>query len=161
MKMITCDRATYDAAVKKYEPFLNKSIDHYDEMALVVGKDMATGNFARTFADIDLDDGNEDSVPVDYDNKEAEEVRTNVSSSGTSKRKRKNVQESVVDEQIKFIGEQLGKIANALEQFTADKTPQLYEQVMSMEEEGFDYDFLCSVFDYLVSHKFDAKAFLA
>ncbi|MFQ6624253.1 hypothetical protein Gotur_004008 [Gossypium turneri] len=116
MKMITCDRATYDAAVmahKKYEPFLNKSIDHYDEMALVVGKDMATGNFARTFADIDLDDGNEDSVPVDYDNKEAEE------------------------------------------------TPQLYEQVMSMEEEGFDYDFLCSVFDYLVSHKFDAKAFLA
>ncbi|MFQ6643251.1 hypothetical protein Gotur_018710 [Gossypium turneri] len=59
MKMITCDRATYDAAVmahKKYEPFLNKSIDHYDEMALVVGKDMATGSFARTFADIDLDD---------------------------------------------------------------------------------------------------------
>ncbi|MFQ6664446.1 hypothetical protein Gotur_031556 [Gossypium turneri] len=51
MKMITCDRATYDAAVmahKKYEPFLNKSIDHYDEMALVVGKDMSTGSFAST-----------------------------------------------------------------------------------------------------------------
>ncbi|MFQ6657806.1 hypothetical protein Gotur_027329, partial [Gossypium turneri] len=59
MKMITCDRATYDAAVmahKKYEPFLNKSIDHYDEMALVVGKDMATRSFSRTFPDIDLDD---------------------------------------------------------------------------------------------------------
>ncbi|MFQ6643248.1 hypothetical protein Gotur_018710 [Gossypium turneri] len=112
MKMITCDRATYDAAVmahKKYEPFLNKSIDHYDEMALVVGKDMATGSFARTFADIDLDDGNEDSMPVDCDNEEAEE---------------------------------------------------LYEQVMSMEEEGFDDDFLCFVFNYLVSHESDAKAFL-
>ncbi|PPD90533.1 hypothetical protein GOBAR_DD12539 [Gossypium barbadense] len=73
MKMITCDKATYDAAVmthKKYEPFLNKSIDHYNEMALVVGKDMATGSFSRTFADIDLDDGNEDSVLVDYDNEE-------------------------------------------------------------------------------------------
>ncbi|KAG8481797.1 hypothetical protein CXB51_027232 [Gossypium anomalum] len=71
MKMITCDRATYDATVmahKKYEPFLNKSIDHYDEMALVVGKDMATGSFAKTFADIDLDDGNQDSVPIDCDN---------------------------------------------------------------------------------------------
>ncbi|MFQ6658316.1 hypothetical protein Gotur_027641, partial [Gossypium turneri] len=59
MKMITCDRATYDAAVmahKKYEPFLNKSIDHYDEMALVVGKDMAIGSFVRTFVGIDLDD---------------------------------------------------------------------------------------------------------
>ncbi|MBA0819901.1 hypothetical protein Gohar_028266 [Gossypium harknessii] len=40
MKLITCDRSTYDAAVmayKKYEPFLNKSIDYYDEMTLVVG----------------------------------------------------------------------------------------------------------------------------
>ncbi|PPD72755.1 hypothetical protein GOBAR_DD30345 [Gossypium barbadense] len=112
MKMITCDRATYDVAVmahKKYEPFLNKSIDHYDEMALVVGKDMATGSFARTFADIDLDDGNEDSMPVDCGNEEAEE------------------------------------------QFTADKTSQLYEQMMSMEEEGFDDDFMCSVFDYLLN----------
>ncbi|MBA0620431.1 hypothetical protein Godav_006142, partial [Gossypium davidsonii] len=72
---------------------------------------------------------------IDCDNEEAEEVRTNVSSSGTSKYKRKNVQESV-DEQIKFVSEQLGKIANALEQFTADKTPQLYKEVVSMEEEG-------------------------
>ncbi|PPS16531.1 hypothetical protein GOBAR_AA04040 [Gossypium barbadense] len=110
-KMITCHRATCDAAVmthKKYESFLNK-IDHYDEMALVVGKDMATRSFARTFADIDLDDG-----------------------------------------------EQLGKIANAFEQFTADKTPHLYEEVMSMEVEVFDDDFLCSVFDYLVSHESNA-----
>ncbi|MBA0625997.1 hypothetical protein Godav_003734, partial [Gossypium davidsonii] len=42
-------------------------------MTLVVGKDMATGSFAKTFADIDLDDGNQDSVPVDCDNEEAEE----------------------------------------------------------------------------------------
>ncbi|KAK5770703.1 hypothetical protein PVK06_046856 [Gossypium arboreum] len=112
---------------------------------------MAIGSFARTFADIDLNDGNQDSVPLDCYNEEDEEVRTNVTSSGTSKRKRKNVQESVVDEQVKFVGEQLGKIANALEQFTADKTPQFYEQVMSMKEEGFRDDFLCSVFDYLVT----------
>ncbi|KAK5843288.1 hypothetical protein PVK06_005740 [Gossypium arboreum] len=147
-------------AHKKYEPFLNKSIDHYDEMALAVGKDKATGSFARTFADIDLDDANQDSVPIDGDNEEIEEVRTNVSSSGTSKRKRKNVQESIVDEQIKFVSEQLGRIANALEQSTADKTPHLYEEVMSVEEEGFNDDFLCSMFDYLVSHESEAKAFL-
>ncbi|KAG8499102.1 hypothetical protein CXB51_005538 [Gossypium anomalum] len=104
MKMITCDKAIYDATVmahKKYGPFLNKSIDHYDEMALVVGKDMAIGSFARTFAGIDLDDGNQDSVPIDCNNEETEE------------------------------------------------TPHLYEEVMSMEEEGFDDDFLCSMFDYL------------
>ncbi|KAK5835570.1 hypothetical protein PVK06_011262 [Gossypium arboreum] len=121
---------------------------------------MATRSFARTFADLDLDYDNQDSVPIDYDNEEIEEVRTKVSSSGTSKRKRKIAQESVVDEQIKFVGEQLGKIANALEQFTADKTPHLYEEVMSIEVEGFDDGFLCSVFDYLISHESEAKAFL-
>ncbi|MFQ6646926.1 hypothetical protein Gotur_019050 [Gossypium turneri] len=163
MKMITYDRTTYDTAVmadKKYEQFLNKSINHYDKMTLVVDKDMATGSFARTFADIDLDDGNQDSEPIDCDNEEIEEVRTKVSSSGTSKLKRKNTQESVVDEQIKFVGEQLGKIANALEQFAVDKTPHLYEEVMSVEVEGFDDDFLCSMFDYLVGHESKAKAIL-
>ncbi|XP_052886996.1 uncharacterized protein LOC128295457 [Gossypium arboreum] len=87
MKMITCDRATYDAAVMICE------------------------------------------------NEATEEVRTNVSSSGTSKRKRKKAKESVEDEQIKLVSEQLGEIANALQQFTADKTPHLYKEVMSMEVE--------------------------
>ncbi|MBA0729600.1 hypothetical protein Golax_025352, partial [Gossypium laxum] len=93
-------------------------------MALVVGKDMATKSFSRTSADIDLDDGNQDLVPIDCDNDEIEEI------------------------------------ANALKQFTADKTPHLYEEVTSVEIEGFDDDFLCSVFDYLVGHESKAKAFL-
>ncbi|MBA0761327.1 hypothetical protein Gotri_023994 [Gossypium trilobum] len=76
-------------------------------MTLVVDKDMATGSFVRTFADIDLDDGNQDSVLVDCDN---EEVRTNESSSGTFKCKRKNAQKSIVDEQIKFVGENLVRL---------------------------------------------------
>ncbi|MFQ6651470.1 hypothetical protein Gotur_023792 [Gossypium turneri] len=112
MKMITCDRAIYDAAVmahKKYEPFLKKSINHYDAMALVVGKDMTIGSFAKKFADIDWDDGNHDSVPIDCGNEDIEEI---------------------------------------------------YEEVMSIEVEGFDDNFLCSVFDYLVGHESEAKAFL-
>ncbi|MFQ6667053.1 hypothetical protein Gotur_033206 [Gossypium turneri] len=88
-------------------------------------------------------------------------VRTEVSSSGTSKRKTKNAQENIVDEQIKFVGEQFGNISNALEQVTADKRPHLYKEVMSMKVKGFDDDFLCSVFYYLVGREFEAKAFLA
>ncbi|MBA0784739.1 hypothetical protein Gotri_024944, partial [Gossypium trilobum] len=73
---------------------------------------MAIGSFAKTFVDIDLDDGNQDSVPIDCDNEEIEEK------------------------------------------------PHLYEEVMSMVVEGFDDDFLCSVFDYLMGHESEAKAFL-
>ncbi|MBA0789195.1 hypothetical protein Gotri_027678 [Gossypium trilobum] len=87
---------------------------------------MAIGSFSKKIVDIDLDDDNQDLVPINCDNEEVEEVRTKVSSFDTSKCKRKNTQESVVDEQIKFVGEKLGKIVNALEQFTTDKTPHLY-----------------------------------
>ncbi|MBA0731120.1 hypothetical protein Golax_020332 [Gossypium laxum] len=60
---------------------------------------------------------------------------------------------------IKFVSEQLDKIANALEQFIEDKTPYLYGEVMSMEVERFVDDFLCSVFDYLVDCEFEVKVF--
>ncbi|MBA0814351.1 hypothetical protein Gohar_020187 [Gossypium harknessii] len=94
-------------------------------MALVVGKYKATRSFSRIFADIDLDDGNQNLVPVNCDNEDVEEI------------------------------------ANGLEQFIEDKTPHLYREVISMEVEIFDDDFLCSVFDYLVGCKSEAKAFLA
>ncbi|KAL4346477.1 hypothetical protein GQ457_17G009830 [Hibiscus cannabinus] len=79
----------------------------------------------------------------------------------TSKSKRKNLQESVDDDHIHFVGEKLGEIAEALKKFTEDKTPQLYEEVMSMEKEDFDHDFLCDVFDFLAKNEFEAKVFLA
>ncbi|MBA0682003.1 hypothetical protein Goari_023765, partial [Gossypium aridum] len=101
------------------------------------------------------------SVLVNCNNEYDKEVRTKTSSFGTCKRKRKNTQESFVDEQIQFVGEQLGEIAHALEQVTEDKTPHLYREVMSMEVEGFDDDFLCSMFDYLVGHESETKVFLA
>ncbi|MFQ6662172.1 hypothetical protein Gotur_030073, partial [Gossypium turneri] len=62
---------------------------------------------------------------------------------------------------IKFVSEQLDNIANALEQFTEDKTLYLYGEVMSMEVEGVVDDFLCSVFDYLVDCEFEVKVFFA
>ncbi|MBA0809657.1 hypothetical protein Gohar_025291 [Gossypium harknessii] len=94
-------------------------------MALVVGKDMAIRSFARTFADINLDNGNQDSMPIKCNNKDVEEI------------------------------------AHALEQFIEDKTPHLYGEMISMEVEEFDDDFLCSVFDYLASRESNVNAFLA
>ncbi|MBA0648244.1 hypothetical protein Goklo_016007, partial [Gossypium klotzschianum] len=94
-------------------------------MTLVVGKDMETMSFARTFSNIGLEYGNQDPMLVNCNN------------------------------------EYVGEIAHALEQFTEDKTPHLYREVMSMEVEGFDDDFLCSMFDYLVGRESEAKVFLA
>ncbi|MBA0648246.1 hypothetical protein Goklo_016007, partial [Gossypium klotzschianum] len=78
-------------------------------MTLVVGKDMETMSFARTFSNIGLEYGNQDPMLVNCNNEYDKE------------------------------------------------TPHLYREVMSMEVEGFDDDFLCSMFDYLVGRESEAK----
>jgi len=37
----------------KHAKFLNKRIEMYDVLALVVGKDMAIGSFAKSYIDLD------------------------------------------------------------------------------------------------------------
>ncbi|XP_050240783.1 uncharacterized protein LOC126689590 [Quercus robur] len=55
LKMITCDRTVYDEEVEKIEMF--------DEMALVVGNDMATGGFSKGVGDIGVE-ALDDSPPL-------------------------------------------------------------------------------------------------
>ncbi|MBA0629065.1 hypothetical protein Godav_023678 [Gossypium davidsonii] len=81
---------------------------------------MATGRFARTFAYINLDDIND--VSPNFEIEENEEVRTKVSSFARgSKHKRKNIQESVDDENIQLMTKQLGEIASAIKKINEDK----------------------------------------
>ncbi|XP_075636507.1 uncharacterized protein LOC142608700 [Castanea sativa] len=66
LKMITCDRTVYDeevAAHPNHAQFLNKKIEMFDEMALVVGKDMATGGFSKGVGDIGVE-ALDDSPPL-------------------------------------------------------------------------------------------------
>ncbi|KAH7847148.1 hypothetical protein Vadar_022522 [Vaccinium darrowii] len=56
LRIITCGKQVFDeyiAAHLEHETFFNKKIEMYDEMSLVVGKDMATGQFAKSFDDIE------------------------------------------------------------------------------------------------------------
>ncbi|XP_061953625.1 uncharacterized protein At2g29880-like [Populus nigra] len=55
LKMITVSKDVYDEEVKahpNHDKYLNKKLDMYEAMAIVVGKDMATGNYAKSYADI-------------------------------------------------------------------------------------------------------------
>ncbi|KAK8670999.1 hypothetical protein V6N13_037611 [Hibiscus sabdariffa] len=58
-------------------------------MALVFVQDMTTGSFAKGFADIDFDNVVEGSLSLNFDNEDVDDERTKVSSSDTSKPKRK------------------------------------------------------------------------
>ena len=49
-------------AHRKHAKFLNKRIEMYDELAIVVGKDMAIDSFAKSYVDLDLKQENIDNT---------------------------------------------------------------------------------------------------
>ncbi|KAL0013362.1 hypothetical protein SO802_000431 [Lithocarpus litseifolius] len=70
LKMITCDRTVYDKEVKahpNHAQFLNKKIEMFDEMALVVGKDMAIVGFSKGVGDIGVESLDDSPPLVDAD----------------------------------------------------------------------------------------------
>ena len=46
----------YEQAHPNHDKYLNKKLDMYEAMTIVVGKDMATGNYAKSYADINLEE---------------------------------------------------------------------------------------------------------
>ena len=146
----------------------------FDEMALVVGKDRAKGNFAKSFGDINLESRPQlESIPVNLDEdidleevpKEKEGGKQASSSSTTSSQSRQHRKRNrttyTEDESLVKISDRLGDVAVALGKLTEDRlvVSNLYEEVMKTED--FDEEFLASAFDYLVQNEMLAKAFLA
>ena len=54
----------------KHAKYLNKKIDMYDELAIVVGKDTATGGFSKSYVDLEHESNNGDSAEFVADNVE-------------------------------------------------------------------------------------------
>ena len=57
-------------AHRKHTEYLNKKIDFYDELAIVVRKDTATGGYSKSYVDIENEPNNGDSVEFVVDNVE-------------------------------------------------------------------------------------------
>uniref|UniRef100_A0A803L0H7 Transposase n=1 Tax=Chenopodium quinoa TaxID=63459 RepID=A0A803L0H7_CHEQI len=89
LKMVTTSPTAYATYVKeypKYEKFFNRKIDMYEEMAIVVGKDLARGNFSKTFSDIDVDasmESGQPSMTIDSVPSKAESKADSGTSSGS------------------------------------------------------------------------------
>ena len=50
----------YEQAHPNHDKYLNKKLDMYEAMTIVVGKDMATGNYAKSYADVNLEENTEE-----------------------------------------------------------------------------------------------------
>ncbi|MQM15996.1 hypothetical protein Taro_048952 [Colocasia esculenta] len=132
-KMITMDADTFNeyiAAHRKDEPYINKSIDMYEELVVICGDDQATGSFSRTVADSVVD---VDSTSVDAVNEETSKtppppwsVEDHFTSSEQVKRGRKRRID--LDSKIDLLASKIGDLASAISRSrNRDISFELYE----------------------------------
>ena len=141
-----------------------------DELAIVVGKDMATGSSAKSYVDIDTEQDNRESTEMVADNGEegvVDKGKNMVESSTTGftilkSRKRGHAPPSD-DNVLTDLSDQLKEIVVALKEINRgpiDYT-SLYSEVMAMAADGYSEDMLAIAFDHLCENKKVAKGFLA
>ncbi|KAL4644247.1 hypothetical protein ACB092_02G150800, partial [Castanea dentata] len=174
LKMITCDAKTYQEEVRahrKHAEYLNKKIEMYDELAIVVGKDTAMGSFSKSYMDIENEPDNGDITEFVADNVEEgvvdkgkNAVESSTTGSGISKpRKRGRAPSNTDDSVLTDLSDQQKEIAVALKEINrgpVDYTT-LYNEVMAMVADGYSKDMLATAFDHLCENKKAAWGFLA
>ncbi|XP_030548517.1 uncharacterized protein LOC115753835 [Rhodamnia argentea] len=161
LKMITVLRKeVYDEEIMAHpthEKYLNKKIEMYNELALVAGKDMATGSFAKQFGDIDLPPTVDVDYSIDLDDS-SDNITKGIEDPSRVNRKRSRAPNK--DDKFAMLSEQIGEVASALKKMSKNQldVAELYKEVM--EVEGFDEATLVYAFDYLVDNERVAKAFI-
>nr|POF03735.1 hypothetical protein CFP56_06654 [Quercus suber] len=83
-------------AHQKHAEYLNKKIEMYDELAILVGKDIATGSFSKSYVDIENEPDNGDNTEFVADNakesvvdKGKNAVESSTTGSGISKSRKR------------------------------------------------------------------------
>ena len=151
--------------------YLNKKIEMYDDLAIVVGKDTTTGSFSKSYVDIENELDNGDSAEFVANNVEdgvvkkgKNAVESSTTGSGISKsRKRGRAASNADDSVLTNLSNQLKEIAMALKEInrgSVDYTT-LYNEVMAMMVDGYSEDMLATTFDHLYENEKTTQGFLA
>ncbi|XP_050269754.1 uncharacterized protein LOC126713871 isoform X2 [Quercus robur] len=174
LKMITCDAKTYQEEVmahRKHAEYLNKKIEMYDELVIVVGKDTATGGFSKSYVDIENKPDNGDNVEFVADNVEegvVEKGKNAVESSTiglriSKSRKRGHAPSNANDSVLIDLSDQLKEIVVALKEINRGPVyyTAFYNEVMAIMADGYSEDMLATAFDHLCENEKAAWGFLA
>ena len=141
-----------------------------DELAIVVGRDTATGSFSKSYVDIENEPDNGDSTEFMADNGEegvVDKGKNVVESSTTGSRISKSCKRGRAlpsdDSVLTDLSDQLKEIVVASKEINrgpADYTA-LYSEVMAMVADRYSEDMLATAFDHLYENKKAARGFLA
>jgi hypothetical protein len=98
----------------------------YNKMAIVVGKDMATGSFAKSFNDV-VQHNNVHDLDLDFDDVSSKGKYVASSDSCSNKRSHRKRSRDDNEDSYNFISEKLGDVALALQTLNKEvDTDHLY-----------------------------------
>jgi len=134
----------------------------YEAMIIVVGKDMATRNYAKSYADVNLEENiEEQSISIENEGEYEETSKgKETSSSSTQKRQHRKRNRIYEDDDVEKLSKQIGDVAFAIQSLSKNQlnVNALYTEIMKIE--GFDEITLEDAFDHLVQNEMLTKAFM-
>jgi len=134
----------------------------YEAMIIVVGKNMATRNYVKSYADVNLEENiEEQSISIENEGEYEETSKgKETSSSSTQKRQHRKRNRIYEDDDVEKLSKQIGDVAFAIQSLSKNQlnVNALYTEVMKIK--GFDEITLEDAFDHLVQNEMLAKAFM-
>ena len=123
---------------------------------------MATGNYAKSYADVNMEENTEEqSISIENEGEYEETSKgKETSSSSTQKRQHRKRNRMYEDDGVEKLSKQIGDVALAIQSLSKNQLDvnALYTKVIKIE--GFDEITLGEAFDHLVQNKMLAKAFM-
>ena len=157
-------------AHRKHAEYLSKKIEMYNELAIVVGKDMTTDSFAKSYVDIETEQDNGESTEMVVDNGEEgvvdkgkNVVESSTTGSTISKSCKRGCAPPSDDSVLTDLSDQLKEIAIALKEINRGPVDynSLYAELMAMVANKYSEDMLATAFDHLCENEKAARGFLA
>jgi hypothetical protein len=132
-------------------------------MTIVVGKDMATGNYAKSYTDVNLEENTEEqSISIENEGEYEETSKgKETSSCSTQKMQHRKRNHMYENDGVEKLSKHIGDVAFAIQSLSKNQLDinALYTEVMKIE--GFDEITLGNAFDHLVQNEMLAKALTA
>jgi hypothetical protein len=151
----------YEQARPNRDKYLNKKLDMYEAMTIVVGKDMATENYVKSYADINLEENTEvQSISIE-NKREYEKISKGKETSFSSVQKMQHRKKNQMyeDDGVEKLSKKIGDVAFAILSKNQLDVNELYTEVMKIK--GFEEITLGDTFDHLILNEMLAKAFMA
>jgi PKD repeat protein len=134
----------------------------YEAITIVVGKDMAIGNYAKSYVDDNLEENTEEqSISIENEGEYEETSKgKEISSSSTQKIQHRKRNRMYENDGVEKLSKHIGDVVFAIQSLSKNQLDvnALYTEVMKIE--GFDEITLGDVSDHWIQNEMLTKAFM-